>query len=173
MREETLIIAGAALVVVVLGGAGLLSVRSSDTTPTVVAPVITDSQPLVAEVPFTTLVQGTTSSVAKRINYRATSASQLKELWKMISATSTPPAINFATQEVIGVFAGKQPTTGFAIAVSKIEDAAARVVSITIARPDGTCTKKQLATAPYEIIAVPATTLPLTHEDMSTTTGCP
>ncbi|HQT83113.1 MAG TPA: protease complex subunit PrcB family protein, partial [Candidatus Paceibacterota bacterium] len=132
-----------------------------------------NTQPSAAEVPFTRLVQGSASRVAERINYRATSASQLQELWKMINATGTPPTVNFAAQEVIGVFAGQQPTPGYAIAVSNIEDAAARVVSITIARPEGACTTEHATTTPYELIAVPATALPLTHEDISTTTGCP
>ncbi|MFH1178208.1 MAG: protease complex subunit PrcB family protein, partial [bacterium] len=124
-------------------------------------------------VPFTKLAQGKKSTIVERVNYLITSPSELNELWKMIDATSTPPKIDFKKDAVIAVFAGKEPTTGYAISITEIEDADARTVSITLAKPSDSCMFAQVITAPYEIVTVPATKLPLTHEDIATTTNCP
>ncbi len=129
------------------------------------------TQPSAVAVPFTKLVQGTQSTIATRVNYFITSSTQLNELWKMVGATGTPPTVDFKTQAVIAVFAGKESTSS--IAVAKVEDSLARMVSITIARPSGACVSKQQAATPYEIVTVPSTALPLTHTDIVTTASCP
>lgn len=123
-------------------------------------------------VPFTPLVSGAKSTVTTRVNYLITSADQLNKLWKMIDATSTPPAVDFNKNAVIAVFAGQQPTTGYAIVVAKIEDSTARNVSLTLAKPSANCVEGQIVTAPYEIVAIPATTLPLAHTDQTITATC-
>ena len=122
-------------------------------------------------VPFTKLAQGTQSSVSTRTNYLITSPGQLDELWKMIDATGTPPAVDFNTKAVLAVFAAKQSSTS--IKIAKIEDTTQRVVSISIAVPDGSCAKNAPAVAPYELVAVASTTLPITHEDIPTIVNCP
>ncbi len=134
---------------------------------------VSESQTSTVAVPFTPLASGSRSTVVDRVNYFITSATQLSELWKMVDATGTPPKIDFTKDAVIAVFAGKQPTAGYAIEVSKVLDSSSRLVSITIAKPDGSCITGQSLTAPYEIVAVPATTLPLAHEDIMTTPTCP
>jgi len=161
--------AGVALVAIAIGVAVFISGKGNlQSTSSAVA----DNQSSVVSVPFTKLVQGTHSTIEKRVNYFITSPTQLSELWKMISATGTPPKVDFNKDAVIAVFAGQQPTTGYAIEVSKVLDSSSRLVSITLAKPDGNCITGQSLTAPYEIVAVPATTLPLAHEDVWTTVGC-
>lgn len=122
-------------------------------------------------VPFTKLVQGTQSKISTRTNYLITSPNQLEELWKTIAATGTPPTVDFKTHAVLAVFAGKE--TAAAISVAKIEDADARMVSIVIAKPDGACAPHDPSATPYELVAVASTTLPVTHEDVSTSVSCP
>lgn len=111
------------------------------------------------------------SVVAKRVNYLLTSPSELRELWKIIEANGHPPAVDFKTQAVLAVFAGKEPVSS--ITVARIEDSDARLVSVVITKPDRPCTKVPSLESPYEIVAVPATTLPLKHEDLSVTESCP
>lgn len=125
--------------------------------------------PSAVSVPFTKLVQGAKSDIVERVNYLITSPVELSELWKLIDATGPPPTIDFKTQMVIAVFAGKEST--YSIEVSNIEDTDSRMVSIAIAKPDGICTK--FATSTYEIVMVPITSLQFTHKDIQTTASCP
>ena len=167
--KDSLIILGVALVAAT-GGVYFLLQGNYSKTP---LPVVTENQQSAVAVPFTSLVSGSQSKVAARVNYIITSSTQLNELWKMVDATGTPPKVDFNKDAVIAVFAGQQPTAGYAITVSKVTDSGARMVSITIRKPDSTCMVGQVLTAPYELVAIPATTLPLTHEDVSTTASCP
>jgi len=124
-------------------------------------------------VPFTRIVQGDHSIVATRVNYLISSTDEFDKLWEMVDASGTPPLVDFNTHAVIAVFAGEQPTAGYAIEVSQIEDSTERTVSLTLAKPDNDCMEGQVITSPYEIVVVPTTSLPLTHEDIQTTANCP
>ena len=171
--RDTLIIIGLALVAVVAGsfiflyGRGSLSNTSSSAVP-YGAPVAA-----AATVPFTELAQGAHSTVSARANYRITSQTQLAELWKMIDARGQTPVIDFAANDVIAVFAGKEPTAGYAIAVSKVEDANTREVTVALTSPGGSCVLAQSVTAPYQVIELPKTSLALTHVDQAITASCP
>ena len=170
MRRDILMLIGMALTAVAIGvfifflDPNLPSSSSS-------AVANNDAQSAVT-VPITKLAQGSHSTVSRRVNYFITSPSHLQYLWKMIDAAGTPPAIDFKKEAVLAVFAGERPTTGYAIEVSKVLDSSSRLVSITLAKPDDSCMTGQSLTAPYEIVAVPTTSLPLAHEDISTTVSC-
>jgi hypothetical protein len=169
MKRDTLIIIGIALVALVIGVVVFLSGHGGvpDTSS-----AVANTQPSAAvSVPFTEITRGSKSTVTTRVNYFITSADQLSKLWKMIDATGTPPVIDFNTHAVLAVFAGKESTSS--ITVAKIEDTSTRMVSVAIAKPDSACAKKPLATSVYEIVAVPTTSLPLAHQDISTTATCP
>lgn len=166
MRGTPLVVAVALIAVVVGAYLFMRGNFSADSFPPA------ESQQSAATVPFTKLAEGSRSTVSRRVNYFITSASQLSELWEMVDATSTPPTIDFEKEAVIAVFAGERPTTGYAISVAKVEDSEARLVSIKIVEPDDRCIVGQSRTAPYEIVAVPATGLPLAHDDISATASC-
>lgn len=163
MKQERLIIIGVALAALCIGTYLFLSGDFSD---------VSNTQPTAIAVPFTPLLRGTHSNVTSRVNYFITSPDELNELWKMINATSTPPKVDFEKDAVIAVFAGQQPSAGYAIQVSKVVDSSARLVSIIIAKPDDGCMKGQSLTTPYELVTIPTTSLPLAHEDLSTTAEC-
>jgi len=154
--KRTLVICG---VLVLVGAALLLLGRAARPAP------------VVAVVPFTTLVEGRQSAVERRVNYLITSPADLKQLWKVVQATGTPPAIDFASQSVIAVFSASESSSS--IAVAKIEDSDKRLVSVALAEADAACTRKSSGSTPFEIVAVPATGLVLAHEDTVTTVGCP
>lgn len=168
MKQERLIIVGVALVAICIGVYLFLSGNFSS-TPLPSAP---NTESTAVAVPFTPLLRGTYSNVTSRVNYFITSPDQLNELWKMINATSTPPKVDFEKNAVIAVFAGQQPSAGYAIQVSKVVDSSARLVSITIAKPDSNCMKGQSLTTPYELVTIPTTSLPLAHEDLLATATC-
>lgn len=168
MKKDTHLVLGmvlvaAAIVVIVRlpaqGGGSASPVEAGDPVQTVA-------------VPFATLAQGSQSNILARTNYLITSSDELTELWKIIDAATPPPEIDFEKNAVIAVFAGQQPTAGYAIAVSKVVDSGSRTVSVTLTKPDNTCMVGQVLTAPYEVAVVPATTLPFAHEDASITTAC-
>ncbi|OHB18994.1 MAG: hypothetical protein A2854_02485 [Parcubacteria group bacterium RIFCSPHIGHO2_01_FULL_56_18] len=123
-------------------------------------------------VAFTELASGTQSSVVVRKNYLITSSGQLRELWKLIKAGGEPPAVDFSTHSVIAVFAGREPTGGYAISVTRVTDDTERMVSITTTSPGISCLVTESVTVPYQVIEIPATTLHLAHEDLVTTTSC-
>lgn len=170
MRNKFVII-GIALLAVALGVLVFLSDRNRNfqNTP---YPSTADSNASDKAVSFTRLAYGSRSSVTARVNYLITSPGQLKELWKLIDATSTPPSVDFKTQAVIAIFAGEKPSAGYAVAVSKIEDAEKRMVSVALTDPDDSCATKRSTMAPYEILLMPATPLSLTHEDLLTPVSC-
>ena len=170
--RNTLITIGLVLLAAVVGAFIYLSGRGQDMQKESL-PAVAATPVAAVVVPFTELAHGTHSTVTTRVNYSITSADQLSKLWKMIDATSTPPIVDFKTQTVVAVFAGQKPTAGYAIAVSKIEDTESRMVSVTLASPDGTAAAKKSATAPYEVIVVPLTALSFAHEDISATAACP
>ena len=164
MSRDSLIVIGAMLLIGI-GMPVFLFIRNSSSPIT-----ITDVPPATVVVPFTKLVQGKQTVVEKRVNYILTSPTELNELWKVVDAPGKPPKVNFKTHAVIAIFAGKELSAS--IAVAKIEDSDTRLVSIAIAKPDDVCEKAQSAASPYEFVAVPATSLPLAHEDLSTTVSC-
>lgn len=166
------IIVGGAIVVAII--VGVLAFLYSNKNVSNASPsAATENTQAAVAVPFTEIAEGTRSTVSTRANYLITSADQLTKLWAMIDATGTPPTIDFKNNSIIAVFAGNESVAGSAIAVTKIEDTNARTVSVTITEPSGACALKQKTAAPYEIISLPATTLPLTHQDtIATTTEC-
>lgn len=167
MRDKIVIISIAVLAIVI----GVLVFLSGGTTVSQKEYTSEPNNPVtVVPVPFTKIVTGTKSTVATRANYLITSASELTELWKMIDAKGKPPVVDFTKEAVIAVFAGKESTSS--IAIAKIEDAQTRTVSISITKPEGSCANKIAATSPYMIAAVAASSLPLTHHDVLTTTKC-
>jgi hypothetical protein len=126
-------------------------------------------------VSFTTITTGThAGGVTARKNYLATDSAGLTKLWKLAFGTSsTTPTVDFTEQEVVGVFAGKKPTGGYAISVSKVEDTAtARTLFVTITVPGPTCMVTESLTTPYTVIALPMSWLPLAHVDATSTTDC-
>lgn len=168
MKREILIIIGLAAVAVAIGL--FIFLRGRDTSPTV-SPNLASAEQSVAVVPFTKITQGEKSTVTRRVNYLITSTDELQKLWKMVDATIPPPAIDFEKQAVLAIFAGNESTSS--IAIAKIEDTDTRLVSIAVTKPDSACVSKLAAPSPYEIVVVPATTLPLAHADLATTVSCP
>lgn len=170
--RNTLVTIGLVLLAAAVGAFIYFSGRGQDRQKDSL-PAVASAQAPATVVPFTKLARGMRSTVTTRVNYSITSADQLDRLWKMIDATSTPPAVDFKTQTVIAVFAGQKATDGYSIAVSKVADTESRMVSVTLASPESTCPAKKSTIAPYEIVVVPSTSIPFAHEDISITTACP
>lgn len=162
------VIAGVTIVAVALGVAVFIYVGNIATpveqTPMKVVTTTTE--------PFTEIAHGVHSTITRRTNYIITSASQLTDLWKMIDAGGQPPTIDFTREDVVAVFTGKEPTAGYDIEVSRVEDSTVRNVVVTLIKPGGSCVLAQAVTNPYQLIRLPKTALPLTHTDLVHTVSC-
>lgn len=123
-------------------------------------------------VKFRELAKGTRSTEKDRKNYIITSQDQMAELWKIIDLPEQPPTVNFADYDVIAVFAGEEPTAGYEIVVTKVEDFESRMITITTTKPGETCLAAPSITAPYHIIEIAKSALPLAHADEDKTIGC-
>lgn len=166
MQRNTIAIAGVAIVVVAVGTyIALFGSKGLSTT----SPLARQGSAVV--VPFTTVVDGVQSGVLERVNYQIVSQEELNNLWKLIKATSTPPTVDFNTEQVVAIFARPAPRAD--ISIAKIEDSKVRMFSIAVTHQEGPCTASSKSqTAPYQIVKVPATTLPLAHMDIVATTSC-
>lgn len=124
------------------------------------------------KVSFRELAHGDQAEITVRVNYLITSTSELSELWALIDAKGQPPPVDFKTDHVIALFAGKQPTIGHKIEVSQVADSDMRMVSLTLSKPGASCLSAKKVTAPYQVVQLPKTTLTLTHEDKIETISC-
>jgi hypothetical protein len=135
---------------------------------------VTSASPVATVVPvqFTTLAAGAQSKVTDRVNYLVTNQTQLNELWDFLSEPPPVPQVDFNTHVVAAVFAGKFSTAGYSIAVAAVEDATERIVKVSITKPGQGCMLAQSTVAPYQVVELPKTSLPFTHEDIATTKAC-
>ena len=167
MRDRIILI-GSAVAAIVIGV--LIFAYTTKTASKTPLPVV-ETTPSVSVIPFIKLAEGKQSAITRRVNYFITSQEELSRLWKTVGATSTPPIVDFKVQMVLAIFAGTEQSA--AVAVAKVEDSSARMVSIAIEKLEGSCVKKQSAATPYELVVVPMTSLPLAHTDTIATTSCP
>ena len=161
--RNTLTIGGLALVAIIIGAFVFLRGPGN---------VSNENSAAAVAVPFAELARGTESTIGRRVNYLIASQDQFRELWEVIGAEEPAPDIDFSEDVVAAVFAGEKPNAGYDIAVSKVEDADARTITVTLAEPSNDCVYAQMITAPYQIIKLPNTALKFVHEDISTTADC-
>jgi len=167
MSKNAIGVLGVAVVAIIIGGS--IFIFDNDDYFKSIDVARTDSQSSAIEMPFTTIKEGRQSSVNTRVNYIITSANQLEELWEIVNVPGTPPRVDFNKQSVVAVFSGSGPSSK--IAVADIKDTNVRTVSIIVTTPDTMCAQKDYSdTSPYEIVIMPATSLPLAHKDTATTT---
>lgn len=124
------------------------------------------------KVPFQELAHGTQSKETRRANYLITSTYELNQLWKMIDAKGVAPTVDFSRDVVVAVFAGTQPTLGYSIAISSVEDSDNRMITVTLLKPGASCLAGETATSPYQVVKMQKTELPFAHSDALVTQSC-
>lgn len=128
-------------------------------------------------VSITVLAQGNDAiSITQRTNYRIQNSQDLQSLWELVygsNDTPTAPPVDFSQNEVLAVFDGSHATNGYSIKVLSVTDTTQRLVLVNHASPEASCSLKGVATSPFEIIEVPRTSLPMSHQDQMSTTTCP
>lgn len=172
MRKDTLVIAGVAVVAIVIGVSLFFYGGDSFSSASPSAVTEARSVPTPVVVSFTELARGAHSKVLTRTNYLITSTSEFEKLWQMVDAKGKAPVVDFTKDSVVAVFAGQVMTGGYSISVSKVTDAEKRTVAVILTSPGSNCIVTQSTNEPYQIIKVPKTSLTFTHEDQTSTTNC-
>jgi hypothetical protein len=124
-------------------------------------------------VAFTQIAEGYQAQVPERVNYVLTTPTELEALWKLLSDAGPMPAVDFSRYDLLALFAGSVPSYGYSIRFTDmtITDSK-RLVSIAISKPMNGCVVAQATAAPYQIVIVPRSTLPLAHEDTHLEVPC-
>lgn len=127
-------------------------------------------------VAFTVLEAGGNAQEAEeRKNVAARDQESFDRLWKMAHGAEelAAPTIDFSKEYVIGVFAGRKPTGGYAIEVTDVQDLGdERTLTVTVTSPGETCVVTDALTSPYQLIRVPVSTHFLKAVDTAVTNAC-
>jgi len=165
--RDVFIVLGAGIIVVAIGIAVLAPEDKSMQDP--VAGTVPATR---TSVSAQELAHGERSTVVRRTNYLINSTSELSEVWNMIETDAQQPEVDFTRNSVVAVFAGKKPTAGHDIEVTKVEDGIVRKVFLKLTSPGVSCLLAQSLTQPYQIIEIPKTSLAYAHEDTAITESC-
>jgi hypothetical protein len=86
-------------------------------------------------------------------------AAELNTLWRLHAPDRPQPAVNFATEMVIGVFMGSRPSAGFAVQILGVDERGGAIVVLyreTVPARDAVTA--QVITSAYQLVAVPRRT---------------
>jgi VWFA-related protein len=101
--------------------------------------------------------KGTQSRIDARREVVARSAAEWDALWRQHAPDRPAPAIDFAREIAVGVFAGSRPTAGFAVEIVGAADSGGTlVVQYRETKPSGDAITAQVITSPYHVVALPA-----------------
>jgi hypothetical protein len=116
----------------------------------------TASAVLSAQVTVTTYSQGQQSGIEERREVVVRDGGALAALWKQHAPGETPPAADFATSMIVGVFAGVRNTAGHEIDVTgAARENGTLVVTWRERGPAPGDMTAQVLTFPYHLVRVP------------------
>lgn len=129
-----------------------------------------------APVAFSVVAQGADSGmIDDRKNFRIKDAEELSALWAMVYGTDGPelPAVDFAKEEVLAVFAGTRPSGGYSVAVESVtEEPGRRAVAIAFSSPGASCIVTQAITSPFVMVRVAKSDEPLARSERAEVVEC-
>jgi PrcB C-terminal len=106
---------------------------------------------------FRVAANGAQCAVQERQALVARDPESYRAMFARLIGNDTPPAIDFATQTAVFLFAGERPTGGYAIDVQSVaRDGDALVVTATVAGPKPRGIVSQVITYPWAVVAVDA-----------------
>ena len=163
-------------VIAILIGSGLYYLEDKQSASVTASPSPVIPAPQKHTVSFRIIeTGGNAAKVTSAKNYAAYTQAGLIRLWGLAHDTdgTTPPAVDFAKEYVVGVFAGQKPTGGYSVAVTGItDDGATRTIAVTFTKPGQGCITNQMVTSPYQIIAIPVSDAALAHADTENSVPC-
>lgn len=126
-------------------------------------------------VPVSVIARGAHAPIQVRENYVIRNEKEWRQFRELFAAADAPtlPPVDFSKKQVLVVFSGVKPTSGYSVKVSKVTDTnKQRIVTIAFSAPGSNCIVTQSQTSPYEIVTVPVKGLPLTHVNITKTHPC-
>ena len=118
------------------------------------------------EVAVRILAQGQQSGVEEERQVVAATSEAFAALWRDHATPAAPlPAVDFSREAVVGLFLGTRPTAGYRVEVASVRHTAgAVVVQFRERRPGADVLTAQVLTAPYILVAIPASMVPIRIE---------
>jgi hypothetical protein len=103
---------------------------------------------------------GAASGLTDRADYVIRTKGQWRRMWAALNERVTPtparPAVDFRHSMLLLVTLGREPTSGYAIAVTGVSKGTGRLVADVEERsPGSNCFVAQHVTAPYQVVRVP------------------
>jgi|JI10StandDraft_1071094.scaffolds.fasta_scaffold1776233_1 hypothetical protein len=136
---------------------------------------VTTSQETSGSHTFLILSQGNQSDIDRRVNFLIESNDQFVYVWEQaFGKGSVPPLVDFERDVVVASFYGKTTTGGHSVSVLDVRDVIAteRRISFVYEKPAQQCFATQALEAPYQIIAVKKSELPVVKESIERETEC-
>jgi hypothetical protein len=115
-------------------------------------------QDLHEDLPFRTLARGSVSGITVATNLVIRTESQWAAVWRWHQSNgepkTTPPAVDFKNEMVVGALMGLKPTGGYEIDIQRIEPSPTGVnISINRTLPGPDSTLSQAYAAPFHFVA--------------------
>jgi hypothetical protein len=135
------------------------------------------SMPQPAAVSFSLLSEGENAQgITERTNYRIRTEEELGLLWKAIHEDDEMPVpyVDFEAHDVLAVFEGERPSSGYDISVVSVENASDGTLKVTVLHeePGNTCITTAVITSPFELVVVPKSDAKITREDLVNVKEC-
>ena len=111
---------------------------------------------------FVSIGQGSASGIVDPREIVIQSEQEWWDLWKHHAPSGSPPPVDFATELVVGIFAGQRPTSGYQVQVVTVERVGAETsVIYQIKSPPKDALVAQVLTQPFHLIRLPRLGLPI------------
>jgi hypothetical protein len=115
--------------------------------------------------PMVVLSNETMSQIEEPMQLVVRAQAEWVELWRKHAGASKPPAVDFNTRTVVGVFLGTRNTAGYAVEIlSSREEKGALIVRWQERRPSRDVITAQVITSPAVIASIPKFAGPITFE---------
>jgi PrcB C-terminal len=118
--------------------------------------------------PTRSLDRGTQSDISIQRQVSVRDDAEWEMLWRLHAATRQRPAVDFASEMVVGVFTGARPTAGFSVEIAGYRQSGnSVVVQYRESSPARGALTAQVLTAPFHLVAIPKQTGDVTFEKLA------
>ncbi len=93
-------------------------------------------------------------------------------VWKQAAGNASIPQVNFSNSTVIAMFAGGEPTSGYAINAASVTGDDSHILVLVTLTTAGNCIVEQNLTAPFDIVAIPKTGLRVQFSIQTIASSC-
>jgi hypothetical protein len=116
-------------------------------------------------VPIETVARGSISRIVTAEQVVIDSAGDWQAFWARHAPGTTPPPVDFTTEFVVAILAGRRPSAGYRVEVLAIErEPAVITVVYRVGTPPPDALVAQVVTAPFQIVRLPRPVTPVRFE---------